>query len=77
MKSEEILTTTPTFIINQGDPYDGGEQPIQVIYWNEGDLIELRQGEDEVLIQTSILNKVFRLIKRHLPEATDKLKNSK
>lgn len=69
----EELITVPTFTFDQGDTYEGAEQPIQVLYWNS-DLVELRQGKNEILLNDESINKLFKLIKKHLPEARQKLK---
>lgn len=70
------LITVPTFTFTQGDVFDGRETPIQVLYWNQGDLIELRQeGNNGILINTDCIKKLTKLIIHHLPEATNKLKS--
>lgn len=68
------LTTVPTFMFN--DDYElTGECPTQVLYWNEGAMVELRQGDNEVYISIELLNKLVKQIKKNLPEATKFLKN--
>lgn len=70
------LITVPTFTFIQGDVFDGRENPIQVLYWNGGELIELRQeGTNGILINTDCIKKLAKLIMHHLPEATNKLKS--
>jgi len=68
------LVIVPNFMYDQGDVFDGGEAPIQVLYYND-DLVELKQGDDKVLIRAKDLNKLFREIKKHLPEAQKCLKS--
>lgn len=66
------LITVPTFTFKQGDPFEGGEYPIQVLYWND-DMVELNQKGNEVLIRAEYLRKLVKEIERHLPEAKKKL----
>ena len=69
----EVLITVPMFTFKQGDIFDGGELPIQVLYWNGGDVIELSQEDNSVLLRTQDLKRLFRAIEKHLPEAKSKL----
>jgi len=71
------LITSPTFTFNQGDVFDGAEEPIQVVYWDNGDVIELRQDKSVVLIQEDQLNVLFKEILKHLPEAKEYLNSKK
>lgn len=73
------LITVPTFTYNQGSVYKGDEnteRPITVNYYNGS--IELQQeGEydqpESIIIQPDHIDKLFKEIKKHLPEATLKL----
>lgn len=67
------LITNPTFTFSQGDIFDGAEPPVQIIYWNGGDLIELQQEGRYILINTDMLFKLAKEVKKHLPNAKLKL----
>lgn len=56
------LITTPTFKFKQGDIHDGGEEPIQVIFYRDG-IIELNQDGQEIIIQEAYLAALYRKIK--------------
>lgn len=67
------LITVPTFTFNQGDQFEGAEQPIQVCYYNNQEgkpLIELNQ-DGRYINFTSIdeLQELVKEIKRHHSEA--------
>ena len=69
------LVTLPTFIFRQGELHEGGELPIQVIYYRDG-VIELNQEGQEIIIQYDYLRKLFNEIKKHYPEAMRKIEKS-
>lgn len=71
MEKTELITV-PTFNFNQGDVLEGGEQPIQVCYYNV-DLVELTQEGKSIIIRHQDLDRLFKEIKRHIPEAKSKL----
>lgn len=66
------LITVPTFTFDQGDVFEEGEYPIQVSYYRDG-IIELSQGGQEFDIREQDLQKLFKEIKKHLPEAKKEL----
>lgn len=66
------LITVPTFIFEQGDLLKGGVYPIQVLYWRDG-IIELRQGENEVMIKIENIDPLCREIKKHFDDANKSL----
>lgn len=73
MKPTE-LTTVPTFIYEQGEFGDDNfEFPIIVKYWNKGEVIELNQQGNGVLIRAEDIMRLAKEIKRHLPEAIKQL----
>lgn len=67
------LTTVPNFIFAQGNREDISEPDVQVKYWvgaNNNPLIELKQGDNEVLFENiEQLLKLVKEVKRHLPDA--------
>lgn len=69
------LITVPTMIINQGDPFAGeiAEYPLQVQYYN--DCISIEQNGQSINILPEHLDKIFKLIKKNLPEAERHLKS--
>lgn len=69
------LITVPVIVFDQ-EAEDGGvsESPIIIKFWNSGEVIELCQGKSEVLIATSSIDKLFKTIKKNLPEAIEALK---
>lgn len=73
------LITVPTFIFNQGELLtdNDSEFPIQVTYWNDGEMVELKTlnyTNESIIIRTKDLKSLFKEIERHLSEATNKLK---
>lgn len=69
------LITVPTFTFQQGDPFSGEgspEYPIQVLYYHT--CISLEQNGNSININYEYFEKLFREIRKHLPEATSKLK---
>lgn len=72
----EHLTTVPTFIFPQGDLFDGGELPIVVKYYQQGDgdaLVQLDQEGMAINIQPQHLRLLVKMIEKHLPEAKKEL----
>jgi hypothetical protein len=65
------LITVPTFTFEQGDLYDGGEQPIRVEYYNGS--IALVQGKDEIILHPEFMEKLFKEIRKHYPDALARL----
>jgi len=69
------LITVPMFTFNQGDIFSGSEnaeRPIKVLFYNGS--IELQQDglydqPEKILISTNFLDKLFKEIKKQLPEA--------
>lgn len=57
------LKTTPTFTFKQGDIYNGGEQPIQVTYY-QNDIVELETDNGSVLISRDYAKALFREINK-------------
>lgn len=62
------LKTVPTFIFKQGDIYDGGEQPVQVSYY-QNDIVEIETDNGSVLISKHYAKALFREINKHWPIA--------
>lgn len=68
------LITVPTFIFNQGTLLEvqGAERPIHVDFYN-GTIVLRQDGQydqqEEIKISPEYLEKLFRKIKKHLPEA--------
>lgn len=74
------LITVPTFTFNQGDIFNQeipSERPIQVLYYDG--TIALRQessefeSDNEILIEPTFLDALFKAIKKHQKEANQKL----
>lgn len=64
------LTTVPTFVFFQGDPWSGdhpSEHPVQVEYFRGS--ICLSQNGNEIILLPEFYEKLFKEIKKHFPEA--------
>ena len=70
------LINVPTFYYEQGPTWEQDEAPIRVSFYNGG-IISIDQGDQSVNIHKGHLNKIFRLIKKHLPDAEYFLKDRK
>lgn len=77
------LITVPTFTFNQGDMYQSdpdSERPIHVDFYN-GTICLRQDGEfeqqEEIKISPKYLDRFFREIKKHLPDAEAVLKLNK
>jgi len=66
------LITVPNFVFQQQSDDGAGEQPIWVQYYNG--TISLEQDDNTVNILPETMDKLFKEIKKHLPEAEHWLK---
>jgi len=79
---ENELTTAPTFTFKQGKHSDGSfeENPIQIEFYN-GAIVLRQEGafdlDESISISPKYLDKLFKAIKKNLPEATDWLNRQK
>jgi hypothetical protein len=65
------LIKVPTFTFRQGDIFGGGERPVQVNFYEGGELIEITQegnydDDEKILIKLEFLDKLVKEIKKHL-----------
>lgn len=73
MAMNDKLKSTPTFNFSQGDfGDDNWELPITVTYYRD-DVIELEQDGHAIILRAEFVQKLSNKIKKHLPEAKQKI----